>query len=190
MRKIDKLVINTSGVGLTRHTLTSSITTGDKIILSGGIGEHAVALLSKRFDYETTIVTDSKPLLKEMNSIKNKIKAAKDPTRGGIASSLNEIAARHNVGMIIDEEKIPIKKEVSTVVEMLGLNPYELASEGRFICICAKDNGDNVKNVLLKYNPDASIIGEITTGKQIILKTMLGKRILPKPSGRIVPRIC
>ena len=188
--KVDKIIINTSGVGIAENMLTKKPEAGDKIILSGSLGEHAVALLSKRFDYKTDIVSDSKPLVEEFNEVRDLIKIAKDPTRGGIAASLNEICKKHKIGMLIDEEAVPAKRSVKKVVDMLGINLYELACEGRFICIAAKENASLVENKLQKFNKSARIIGEITGGSNVVMQTILGKRILPVPSGRIVPRIC
>lgn len=190
--KIDKIIINTSGIGIINpdELLTKNIEVGDKILLSGGLGEHAVALLSKRFDYETKIKTDSKPVIKEIQTVKKMIKIAKDPTRGGVAATLNEICEKQNKGMLLYEKEIPAKKEVRKVVEMLGINLYELACEGRFICIVSKNHADTVEKELKKFNKDAAIIGEITEGKSVIVQSILGKRILPNPTGRIVPRIC
>lgn len=190
--KVDKIIINVSGVGIVenKNLLTKKPKIGDKIIISGGLGEHAVALLSKRFDYKTSIVTDSKPIIKEIRKVRDLIKIAKDPTRGGIAASLNEICERYNVGMLLDDEAIPVKKEVKKVTEMLGINLFELACEGRFICIASKKNAKLVESDLKKFNKDASIIGEITDNNKVIIQTFLGSRILPSPSGMIVPRIC
>lgn len=190
--KLDKIIINTSGIGIVKKTelLNKQIIPGDKIIISGGIGEHAAALLSKRFDYSSDIITDSKPLNQELFEIRNLVKQAKDPTRGGIASVLNEICTQNECGMLLAEEKIPVKDQVKTISTMLGLNTYELASEGRFVCISSNENAENVERSLRKFNPDAAIIGTITEGNKVILETGLGKRILPTPTGRIVPRIC
>lgn len=214
--KVDKIIINTSGVGIAskNELLTKKIRAGDKVILSGGIGEHAVALLSKRFDYETSIITDSKPLVEELSAVRCLIKIAKDPTRGGISAVLNEIAERNNAGIMINEENIPMKKEVEKVTEMLGIDPYELASEGRFVCVSAPENAKKVESLLKRFNKQAAIIGEVIeindnngSGNNndsgnikneskhikkncVIIKTFLGKRILHTPSGIIVPRIC
>lgn len=190
--KIDRIVINTTGVGFAKkgELLTKKVRPGDKIIISGGLGEHAVALLSKRFHYDTSIVSDSKPIVKEIQRIKNLIKIAKDPTRGGIAATLNEMCQRHKIGMMLDEESIPAKPGVRKVTELLGINLYELACEGRFICIAPDTKANHVVNILKTYNRDASIIGEVITGDTVIIQSMLGKRILPVPTGRIVPRIC
>ncbi len=188
--KLDKIIINTSGVGITEEILNKKILPEDKVIISGGIGEHEIALLSKRFNYETKIFTDSKPLVDEIESVKILIKIAKDPTRGGIASALNDISEKNSVGILINEESIPMKEEVRNVSEMLGISPYDLACEGRFICVVDKENAIAVEKKLKQFNKDARTIGEITDGDKVILQTILGKRILPMPSGRIVPRIC
>lgn len=194
--KLDKIIINMSGVGISKkeELLTKKIISGDKIIISGGLGEHAVALLSKRFNYKTSIVTDSKPLLEEINAVKDLIKYAKDPTRGGIASILNEIAIKNNLTFELNEESIKSKDEVKNVCEMLGINIYELACEGRFICFCDEKNAEKVVNILKKFNELSSIIGEVKNNQEyngkVIINTSLGKRLLPNPVGRIVPRIC
>jgi len=126
--KLDKIMINTSGVGLAQSVLETEIVPGDKVILSGSLGEHAVALLSKRFDYETSIESDSKPLIDELNAVKGMIKVAKDITRGGLAAVLSEIIERDKMGMLLNEEYIEVKDEVNQVCEMLGLNVFEPAS--------------------------------------------------------------
>lgn len=190
--KFDRIMINTSGVGIvkTDELLTKKPEPGDNIIISGGLGEHAVALLSKRFDYETSIVSDSKPLIEEIAAVSSIIKLAKDATRGGIAAVLNEICQKNRIGMLLDEKSIPAKPEVRHVTEMLGIDLYELACEGKFVCIASKKNSPMVEKKLKKFNSDAAIIGEVTAGNRVVIQTVLGKRILPQPTGRIVPRIC
>ncbi|MFP4402849.1 MAG: hydrogenase expression/formation protein HypE [Candidatus Woesearchaeota archaeon] len=191
-KSLDKIIINTSGIGIAnnKNILNNELKIGDKIILSGGIGEHSIALLSKRLDFETSIITDSKALINELLEINSLIKQAKDATRGGIASTLNELCEKNKIGMVLNEENIPVKKEVKIVCEMLGLNVYELACEGRFICVCNKKNSTKTLSILKKYNKMASIIGEVTKDNKIIIKTELGTKILNNPTGRIVPRIC
>jgi hydrogenase expression/formation protein HypE len=189
---LDKIVINTAGVGLVkkRDMLTKKISVGDKIILSGGLGEHAVALLSKRFDYTTSIRSDSHPVVEEIQCVLPWIKIAKDPTRGGLAATTNEVAQKQKVGMLLYEENIPVKAGVKKVTELLGINVYELACEGRFLCIASAHNAKKVEEKLQKFNPDAVICGEIIPGEKVLIQSILGKRILPMPTGRIVPRIC
>ena len=190
---LDKIIINTSGIGISENRKPQPIEEGDSIIISGGIAEHAVALLSKRFDFQTTIESDSKPLISEMKQIRNLIKLAKDPTRGGVASTLNEIAEKHNLEIELTEKNIPIKKEVNAACRLLGLDPLTLANEGRLIAFCKKENANEVLKKLKQFNNDASIIGQVakTNAKpKVVLKTELGSRIVPVPSGKIVPRIC
>ncbi len=162
---IDQMVINTSGVGLISHVLNDSIENGDKIFISGGIGEHGVALLSKRFDFQTEIKTDSKPLIEEMKSIRDLIKCAKDPTRGGLASSLNEMANTYGAEFEIDESKIPIKKNVKSACDLLGIEVLELANEGTVMGIVSSENAAKVVDKLKKFNLMAGIIGEIKNEK-------------------------
>ncbi|MGM5484634.1 MAG: hydrogenase expression/formation protein HypE [Nanobdellota archaeon] len=188
--KIDGIVINVSGTGIADEILDGQPEEGEKIILSGGLGEHAVSLLSKRFDYETDLVSDSKPMIDELLAVKDMIKIAKDPTRGGVAAVLNELSDKKNIAVHIDEGKIPAKREVRTVVDMLGINLYELACEGRFVCVAEKGKEEQVLKKLKGFNEDAAIIGEVKEGDKVHINTELGSRILPKPTGRIVPRIC
>ncbi len=191
--KLDKIIINTSGIGITENILNKQIDENDDIIISGTIADHAVALLSKRYDFETNIQTDSKPLINEIKYIKHLIKQAKDPTRGGIAASLNEIAKNNHHSIEIEEKKIPIKKEVKNACRLLGIEPLELANEGKFICICSPENSNEILEILRKYNAEAQIIGKVkekNSNPEVILKTELGSRILSNPTGRIVPRIC
>lgn len=190
--KLDKLFINTSGVGFVKkdEILNKKVEPGDKIIISGGIGEHSVALLSERFDFETELVTDSKPLVSEIRKVKSMLKQARDPTRGGVSAVLNELASLNKVGIRVYEEKLPVKKQVSIVSEMLGLDVWELASEGRFVCVSSPEYAENVVEHLKEYNPDAAIVGEIEEGDKVILKTELGERVLHPPKGKLIPRIC
>lgn len=192
---IDKIVINVSGVGIFNGVISREISEGYDVIVSGGIGEHGIALLSKRFDFETEIVSDSKPLIDEMYDIRELVCFARDPTRGGLAMVLNDIAKKSGMCVEVNEKDIPIKKEVKKACELLGVDPYSLANEGRVVVVCDKKNSLEVVSRLKKYNDMAQIIGTIkkngdyTDGK-VILNTDVGKRIVSVPSGRIVPRIC
>ena len=189
--KVDKVLINTAGVGIVKegNILAKPIEEGDTIILSGGLGEHAVALLSRRFDFETPVISDSKPLIEEVKGIKYNIKVCKDPTRGGLASALNEIAHQGGHGIDIHEDWVPIRKEVRRTCDMLGLDPLQLACEGRLVCVCPDEKKDKVLQHLKQFNQDAAIIGAVK-GKDVVLRTRIGARILPKPRGALVPRIC
>ena len=135
-------------------------------------------------------MSDTKPLIKELSSVNRLIKTAKDATRGGISAVLNEISSRAGLGMLLNEEKIPAKREVGTLCNMLGIDMYTLASEGVFVCVCSKKNAGEVETRLRNYNKDAIVIGEMTDGDKAAIQTKFGTRILPMPTGRIVPRIC
>ncbi len=187
---IDKIIINTSGIGKAEKILDEKISNGDRIIVSGGIGEHAATLLAERFNMKSKLKTDSKPLWNEINAVKKYIKQAKDITRGGLAAVLNELAEKNKKQFFIEEEKIPIKKEVRSLAEILGIDFYPFACEGRFVCICNKRNSKKVLKKLKKFNPLAREIGKVKRGNGVIVQTRFGKRILSWPSGKIVPRIC
>ncbi len=170
--------------------VTEKIIAGDKIVLSGPLGNHAVALLSERYNFESDVETDSKPLGGEMLAVKDFVKQARDPTRGGLSALLNELSARNEIGFELDEEKIPVEKGVKSSVEFLGLDLLELACEGRVVCFCSAGNAEKVLGELRKFNLKAEIIGECVAGSEVVLKTRFGKRIVPVPTGNIVPRIC
>lgn len=190
--KIDKIEITTSGVGLAQNVISNGgAKVGDCIIVSGDLGEHSVALLAKRFNYKTKIKSDCKPLNVELAKIGKFLNACKDPTRGGLAANLNEIAEKSKVKVILDEKTLPYKKEVIAVTELLGLDKFSLASEGRFIAAVSEKNVAKVLNILKKFNPEAKIIGKIERGKGVNLKTELGGlRQIEAPRGKLIPRIC
>ncbi len=187
---IDKIVINSSGVGTTQSLLIEQLKEGDDVIVSGGVGEHGTALLAKRYDLETDVVSDSKPLHREIEEIKGLVKQAKDVTRGGLAAILNEMTDKNNVGMLIEEKSVPLQDQVRALTEILGIDFYSLACEGRFVCIAKKENSNEVLKILKKYNSLATKIGKITVDKDVVIQTVFGKKILGVPSGNIVPRIC
>jgi hydrogenase expression/formation protein HypE len=187
---IDKIVINTSGVGITENTLNHPIQNGDQIIVSGSLGEHGATLLSQRFDLESDLITDSRPLHKEIAAIQHLIKQAKDITRGGLSAVLNELAQSNNKKFLVQEEDVPLKKEVRSLTDLLGIDPLSLACEGRFVCVCSEDTSEKVLDILQTFDPSAALIGDIQNGRGVISQTRLGQKIIPQPSGNIVPRIC
>ena len=187
---VDRIIINTSGIGFAENILDKPCESGDKIIVSGGIGEHGTVLIAKRFEIETSLETDCKPLIEEMMAIKDLVKKAKDITRGGMASVLNEIAQKDSVQIFIQEESIPIKQEARALTEILGIDIYSLACEGRFVCVASNDNALEVVRILKGFNCLAEIIGEVKEGKGVVVQTRFGKMVLGMPSGNIVPRIC
>lgn len=187
---VDRMIITTSGVGCVQKPLVQEIVAGDRIIVSGGIGEHGTTLLAKRFELESELTTDSAPLHKEIAVVRDRIKQAKDVTRGGLAAILNEFAQKSSLQVAIDEDRVPLKKEVRALTEVLGIDVYSLACEGRFVCIASHEEAQSVVEELRKFNSEACMIGEFKEGKDVRVQTQFGGRMLPMPSGNIVPRIC
>jgi hydrogenase expression/formation protein HypE len=189
--QIDKLAVITSGVGVARNVIKDNgMKIGDKIIVSGGIGEHGATLLAARFNYETELVSDCKPLVKEVQEIKNMITSCKDITRGGVGAIFNEMSKKAGVGFVVYESKLPFKKEVISICKILGISQYALACEGRFVCTACADKAGEVLSILKKFNSDAEIVGEVVDGDSVVLKTEIGERVLEPPRGKLVPRIC
>ena len=181
-----------------RWLLDSNLKSGDKIILSGNIGEHGIALMSFRegYGFDTQIKSDIAPIngLMEKALKIGGIVSAKDPTRGGLANTVNEFSEKSKVGIIIEEDFIPIPRGVRSACDMLGIDPLEIGNEGKVVLGVVKEKADDAL-VEIKKHPlgkNAAIIGEATdTIKGVVLKTTVGgKRNLHKPIGDPVPRIC
>lgn len=199
----DKLFINTSGIGLIPQCVDISganARPGDKIILSGTIGNHGIAVISQRegLKFSVPVQSDCAPLNKlvsQMLQASSQIHCLRDPTRGGLATTLNELARQSNVGIMIEEESIPVHDGVRAACELLGFDPLYVANEGKVVAIVAPQDADKIltKMKANRYGTDASIIGEVTAehkGK-VIMKTRLGaSRIVDMLSGELLPRIC
>ena len=197
----DGIFINTAGIGSIisgTHIDPHSVKTGMKIIISGTIGDHAASILASRHGISLDLKSDCAPLaelVSEVLKIAPDIPALRDPTRGGVAAVLNEIAEASNVGIIIEEDELPIREEVRGVCDILGFDPLELANEGKFIAFVPAGKIDEVLNVMHnhKYGINAKVIGEVTDEfkGQVGLKTSIGSiRVVDMPLGAIVPRIC
>lgn len=201
--RCDKIYINTTGVGVIDYSKSidkTDIQAGDKIILSGTIGDHGISIMSQReyFQVENCIKSDCaclNELVENMLSTSNNIKIMRDPTRGGLATTLKEIVNTTNKSILINEASIKIKEDVRNFSEILGLDPLYIANEGKLICIV---NGEDAPKVLKtmkenKLGKDASIIGEVinSDNANLYLKTELGAtKILQMAQGEILPRIC
>jgi len=201
--KADRLFINTAGIGVVgtgRDISGSNAREGDKIILSGGIGEHGMAVMSQRegLQFRLPVVSDCAPLnwlVAEMLAVSKNIHSLRDPTRGGLASTLNEFARQSGVGITIEEDKIPIHDGVRGACELLGLDPLYIANEGKLVAAVAPGDAEKVLSAMRKnkYAGQAAIIGEVTDERKgrVVLKTRIGPlRILDMPTGEILPRIC
>ncbi len=200
--KLDKIVINTTGIGVVEKSNVikdSNLSPGDKIILSGTVGDHGVSLLSFRegFGFETTLCSDVAPLwhMVEKALKVGGITAMRDPTRGGLASTLNDWARKSNTGIIVREDKIPLKTEVIAASRMLGIDPYTVANEGKAVIGVRRDKADEMLAVLrdTEEGKNAEIIGEVIdkyNGKVILETIVGGRRIMEPPVGDPVPRVC
>lgn len=193
----DNLIITTSGIGTTENVITDTgLQKGDKVIVSGTIGDHGIAILSHRegIEFETSLKSDVAPLNGMISEILHyDIHAMKDPTRGGLAKALNEFSEKSRTAIQIYEEKIPVRQEVKAACEMLGLNYFDIACEGKVVIACSADHAENIVETLKthKYGKNASIIGEVLKGDHVLLKTKVGgRRILEKPMADPVPRVC
>lgn len=198
----DKLFINTSGVGMIADGVNISganAKEGDVIIVSGTIGDHGIAVLSAREDlgFETALESDVAPLnhLLEAMLAAGDIHVLRDPTRGGLATSLVEISEQSNVTIEIEEEKLPYKPAVKAACEMLGFDPLFVANEGKLVAFVKDDDAERVLSAMrrTKYGEDAAIIGRVIgTGKsQVRLKTAIGgTRLVDMLPGEMLPRIC
>jgi len=199
----DKLFINTSGIGRiikNKKLSIKNIKPGDKVIVSGEIGQHGIAVLSKRkeMDLGFNIMSDCAalnsliiPILQKTDSIK----FMRDPTRGGIATILNEIVEAIGFGIIINERNIPISTKVRAACELLGIDPLYVANEGRAILVVRPDSATKVLNLLRKHplGKNAQIIGEIVKEPKgrVVLNTIIGtQRIVDMLTSEPLPRIC
>jgi hydrogenase expression/formation protein HypE len=201
--KGDGLFINTTGIGLVPEGIELSADRarpGDAVLLSGPIGEHGIAILAQRegLEFESTIESDSAALhtlTAEMLKASSEIRCMRDPTRGGLSSAVNEIAAQSQVGIELEESAILVREEVKGACEMLGLDPLYVANEGKLIAIVDPGAADGVLTTMRNHplGQQARIIGKVT-GKNaglVTMKTPLGTtRIVDMLSGDQLPRIC
>ncbi len=193
----------TAGVGLAEHIVRDSgAKEGDAIIVNGTIGDHGFAIMSMRegIEFETSLESDVGPVWNIVESVAHEIgweniHAMKDATRGGLSEALNEMAKKASVGMEIDEESVPIRKEVMAAGEMLGISPFIVANEGKVVMLVAQEHAQDALKAMRKLpnGKNAAIIGEVTSefrGK-VVLKTIIGgRRFLDRPIGDPVPRVC
>ena len=201
--KGDGIFITTSGVGLIPEAVTLSATRakpGDRVIVSGTLGDHGIAILATRegIDLETALQSDSAPLaglVDAMLGASHGIRCMRDPTRGGLSSALNEIAAASNVGIALIEDRVPLRPEVRGACELLGLDPLYVANEGKLVAIVAAEATDAVLGAMQRHphGKHAAVIGEVVAAhpKVVTLRSRIGgQRICALLSGEQLPRIC
>ena len=199
----DGLFITTSGVGLVPtgvEIAANRARPGDRIIVSGSIGDHGIAIVSKRsgLEMETEVASDVAPLnglVAAMLETGADVRAVRDATRGGVASVLNEIAKASGVTMLGEESRLPVHGPVRAACDLLGYDPLYVANEGKFIAVVAAADAERVVAALrgLRYGEEATIIGEVKAEPKgrVLLRTGIGgTRIVAMPSGELLPRIC
>lgn len=199
----DGIFINTAGIGQLDNDIFISpknVVDGDAIVINGRIGDHGIAVMSKRegIEFESDILSDSASLNHLVEGILKAVPGVhlfRDPTRGGVAATLNEIAEAANVGIEIDETRIPVDEQVVAVSDMLGLDPLYIANEGKMMAFVPADQADQVVTEMRKHpeGAEAVIIGSVTTEhpKRVVLRTRIGtRRIVDMPAGEQLPRIC
>lgn len=202
----DGIYINTSGVGVLREGVElggAQCRPGDKILVTGTLGDHGITIMSCRegLGFSADIASDAAPLnhlIAEVIEAAPHVRCFRDPTRGGIASALNELASQAGVDMYVDEESVPVKDAVLGACEMLGYDVMQVANEGKMVCAVPADEADAALAAMKanRYGADAAVIGEVVAadperGPKVFLRTAFGStRILDMLVGEQLPRIC
>ena len=195
---IDGIAINTSGIGIAKKIVRDNgLIPGDVIIVSGTLGDHGIAIMAHRegFDLGEQIHSDVAPLWPMMEKVLDAgtIHAMKDPTRGGFASAINEMARKSGVCVRIQEDKIPLRNNVKSAAGMLGIDPLEVANEGKVVMGVPASSVEAILAALHshKYGREAAVVGTVTRGVHVIMETSIGgERFIEPPIGDPVPRVC
>lgn len=200
---MDKLFINTAGIGLVPPGVDvsgSNAIPGDKVILSGAIGDHGIAVMSQRegLRFQMPVKSDCAPLnilVSGMLRACHHIHCLRDPTRGGLATTLNELATQSGVGINIEEDKIPVHQSVNAACELMGFDPLYVANEGKLVAMVPPTHAEEILNVMKQnhYGSESAIIGEVVNEHpgRVTMKTILGtSRIVDMLTGELLPRIC
>ncbi|MGN0183140.1 MAG: hydrogenase expression/formation protein HypE [Candidatus Ornithomonoglobus sp.] len=191
--------INTTGVGFVdckTDIKSSNCRVGDKLIISGNLGDHHAAILSERMGIENEIKSDCAPLgcmVKNMIDAGIEIHAMRDITRGGLGTILNEFASASGCGFEIDEEKLPVSQTVKAFAKILGLNIMHMGNEGKLAAVVSAADADRALKIIRnsRYGENAAVIGEVTDGGGVIMNTALGgRRVISELYGEGLPRIC
>jgi hydrogenase expression/formation protein HypE len=201
--KGDQIFITTTGIGLVPEGVSLSIGSarpGDSILLSGTLGDHGVAILSSRegIEFETVLRSDTAPLFelaRELLFACPGIRLMRDPTRGGLASTLHELAQASHVGVHLDESRIPIRREVRGACEMLGLDPLYVANEGKLVAVVPREEAPAALRALRSHplGQEAAEIGQVVAASEtpVVLRSLSGgERVVQLLSGAQLPRIC
>jgi hydrogenase expression/formation protein HypE len=201
--KADGLYINTAGVGWLRQGVTiggDQAQPGDVVLLSGPIGDHGIAVLGARGElgFEADVESDIAPLnhlIATMLGTSDQVHVLRDPTRGGVASTLNEIARQSRVGIILEESAIPVRPAVMAACELLGFDPLYIANEGKLLAMVSSQDAHRILDAMraTRYGEEARIVGQVRAEPpgRVLLRTTLGSlRVIDMLAGEILPRIC
>ena len=199
--ELDGIVINTTGVALTDRVVPDSgLRGGDRLIVTGSIGDHGMAVMAQRLGLaiEGMLASDVNPInalvRAALDASPGGVVAMKDPTRGGVASALHEMAEKSGVGIVIDELSLPVAEAVRAAAELLGIDPLHVANEGKAVIGVRPDAAEAVLAAIRRHplGVDAAIIGECTSQRvgAVILDTGFGRRLVTEPEGEPLPRIC
>jgi hydrogenase expression/formation protein HypE len=196
--KGDGIYVNTSGLGV--HVGPTRAVAGDAVLVSGPVGDHGIAVMAARegIDFETSLVSDSAPVIAPVRALLDAVPGThvlRDPTRGGLATALAEIAVSSKVGIQLEEAKIPVRDEVGGACELLGFDPLYVACEGRFLAVVPGEEADAALAAVRSQagGEDVRLIGRVVAEEpgRVILKTRIGShRLLERLSGEQLPRIC
>ena len=199
--ELDGLVLNTTGVGLTdRVVRDTGLEPGDLILVTGTMGDHGLAIMATRNELalETTLVSDVAPInglvRRALEVGGEEVVAMKDPTRGGLSSALHEMADKSGVGIVVEEQAVPVRREVLAAADLLGIDPLVVANEGKAV-VAVKPRAAAAVLDSIRAHPlgkEAAIIGECVAERPglVVLDTGFGSRLLSEPEGELLPRIC
>jgi hydrogenase expression/formation protein HypE len=199
--EVDGIVLNTAGVALTERVVTDAgLAPGDLLLVTGTIGDHGMAIMSRRHDLrlEGDLRSDVAPVNGLVRAALvaggEDVVAMKDPTRGGVAGVLHEMAAKAKVGIVIEEEKVPVRPEVRAAAEMVGIDPLLVANEGKAVIGVRARSAEKVLAALRAHplGREAAVVARAIAERpgSVILDTGLGRRLLAEPEGELLPRIC
>jgi len=195
---LDRIAINTAGIGIAEKVVRDNgFRPGDRIIVTGTLGDHGLAVLTHRegFELGEQIRSDVSPVwgLVELALAAGDVHAMKDPTRGGFAHAINDMARKSRTGVLIEEDALPMRRSVRSASDMLGIDPLEVANEGKIVMAVAPGDAEAVLSALRthRYGREAAIVGTVVEGDRVIMRTRIGgERFIEPPLGDPVPRVC
>ena len=195
---LEGIIINTAGIGIAERPVRDcTLKEGDRIIVSGTLGDHGISLLSYRegFNLGDQLRSDVAPVwpIVDLALHAGDIHAMKDPTRGGFAAAINEMATKSGVGILLDEGQVPIRRSIRSAADILGIDPLQVANEGKVVMGVPAEDAEAVLSAIRSHplGREAAIIGRVVSGSRVIMQTKIGgERFVEPPLGDPVPRVC